>query len=135
MEAHQFLCHKGHFRSIFLLYTELWAYARLLMAKSLRQDNGRCTGPLAQENGGTGRQQRFEGGYEWRESDNPTFFPGRHADIYVKGQHVGEFGVVHPNVLAKFDAPFPASALELNIEPFCYDQLYKALPTHMQVEL
>ena len=44
---------------------------------------------------------------------------------------IGKFGVIHPEVLSKFDIPFPVSAVELNIEPFCYDQFYQALPTHL----
>ncbi len=35
-------------------------------------------------------------------------------------------------VLAAFDIPYPVSALELNMEPFVFDQFYKPLPTHMQ---
>lgn len=36
---------------------------------------------------------------------------------------VGIFGIVHPEVISNFDVAFPTSALELNIEPFCFDQL------------
>ena len=45
---------------------------------------------------------------------------------------VGEFGVVHPEVLAAFDVPYPVSALELDLEPFIFDQFFAPLPTHMQ---
>lgn len=76
-----------------------------------------------------GREILFDGGYEWRESENPTFFQKRHADIYVKGKRIGEFGVIHPSVLENFDIEFPVSALELNIEPFCFGQLYQPLQT------
>lgn len=34
---------------------------------------------------------------------------------------VGYFGIVHPEVLAAFGVDYPCSALELNIEPFCFD--------------
>ena len=51
--------------------------------------------------------------------------------MYAKGEAVGEFGVVHPEVLTAFDVPFPVSALELNLEPFVFDQYYAPLPTHM----
>ena len=35
-------------------------------------------------------QQRYGGGYEWRADDSSgTFFPGRHATVYCKGQRVG----------------------------------------------
>ncbi len=51
--------------------------------------------------------------------------------MYAKGERVGEFGIIHPEVLQAFDIPNPVSALELNLEPFCFDQFYKPLPTHM----
>lgn len=39
--------------------------------------------------------------------------------------------MIHPQVLKAFDIPFPVSALEINLEPFCYDQTFKVLPTHL----
>jgi phenylalanyl-tRNA synthetase beta chain len=40
---------------------------------------------------------------------------------------VGSFGIVHPEVLAAFEIPYPVSALEINLQPFCFDQFYKSL--------
>jgi len=80
-------------------------------------------------------------GYFIEEINEPTFFPGRAAAIYVrlggKVQRIGEFGVLHPSVLEKFDiryvtsdsAPmldqvancglrYPVSTLEINLEVF-----------------
>lgn len=74
---------------------------------------------------------KFGGYYEWKPCKDATFFDGRHAKVYAKGQEVGGFGVIHPEVLQHFDISYPVSALELNIEPFCFDQFYKPLPTHM----
>lgn len=34
-------------------------------------------------------------------------------------------------VLAAFDIPFPVAAMEINLEPFVFDQRYRPLPTHM----
>lgn len=76
------------------------------------------------------KEDLFEGGYTWKQCDSPTFFPGRHADVYVKGKRVGEFGIIHPKVLQNFEIPNPVTALELNLEPFCFDQLYQPLQTH-----
>ncbi|BDA44356.1 Phenylalanine-tRNA ligase beta subunit [Coccomyxa sp. Obi] len=84
---------------------------------------------------GTGRsalQEQAGVGYEWQPSEDPTFFPGRQASVSACGKTVGHFGVVHPEVLAAFDIPYPVSALELNVESFVFDQFYKPLPTHMQ---
>ena len=39
--------------------------------------------------------------------DDPTFFPGRHASVLFRGQRVGQFGIIHPEVLAAFDIVNP----------------------------
>ncbi len=46
------------------------------------------------------------------------WLPGRVADVLLRGQRIGRMGVVHPDVLARFDVAHPCSALELDIEPF-----------------
>ena len=57
-------------------------------------------------------------------SDNPTFFPGRCADVMLvkKGEEgtpkkIGTFGVLHPEVLKAYDIAYPTSALEMDLEP------------------
>ncbi|KAL6769077.1 TSF1 [Auxenochlorella protothecoides x Auxenochlorella symbiontica] len=81
---------------------------------------------LAGEEGERARAA-YGGGYEWKAEDDATFFPGRCAAVYAKGERVGQFGIVHPQVLAAFDIAFPVSALELDLEPFCFDQMYRPL--------
>jgi hypothetical protein len=49
--------------------------------------------------------------------------------VYAKGMYVGEFGIVHPDVLSAFEIPFPVCALELDLEPFCFNQFYEPLDT------
>lgn len=65
--------------------------------------------------------------YSWQPSELPEFFPGRQAEVMYGGIVVGSFGVVHPEVLDNFEMAFPVSALELNLEPFCFDQAGKSL--------
>jgi phenylalanyl-tRNA synthetase beta chain len=66
--------------------------------------------------------------YSWKPSENSAYLPGRHAAVLAAGgQVVGSVGIVHPEVLQKYDITAPVSALELNIEPFCFDQNYKSL--------
>jgi len=60
--------------------------------------------------------------YSWKESQDKTFFPDRQATVMYKKKEIGIFGVVHPEVLKAFDIVYPCSALEINIEPFCFDQ-------------
>ena len=50
-----------------------------------------------------------------------TFFPDRRADIFHNGVKIGVFGVLHPEVLAKFELNNPCSAMEINIMPFEYE--------------
>jgi phenylalanyl-tRNA synthetase beta chain len=67
--------------------------------------------------------------YAWAPEDHPSFFPGRAAVVTVNGARVGAFGVVHPEVLEAFGVVNPVSALELNVEPFCFDQRGRSLLT------
>ncbi|KAK7918337.1 Bcfrs1 [Apiospora marii] len=61
-------------------------------------------------------------GYWLEPIDEATFFSGRAAAIFAriggKSQRIGEFGVLHPNVLEKFEIKFPVSVLEVNLEVF-----------------
>ncbi|KAK0636148.1 phenylalanyl-tRNA synthetase beta chain [Bombardia bombarda] len=63
-----------------------------------------------------------EDGYFIEEINEPTFFPGRAAAIFVrldgKVTRIGEFGVLHPSVLEKFELKYPVSTLEINLEVF-----------------
>ena len=60
--------------------------------------------------------------YWIEELDQPTFFPGHAASVHVRigGREsvIGEFGILHPTVLEKFELKYPVSTLELNIEVF-----------------
>jgi phenylalanyl-tRNA synthetase beta chain len=76
--------------------------------------------------------RRYGGAYEWRAEDAPAYFPGRHAAVYARGARVGSLGIVHPEVLAAFDVAFPVAALELDLEPFVFDQAYSPLPTRLE---
>uniref|UniRef100_A0A8D3BKQ8 phenylalanine--tRNA ligase n=1 Tax=Scophthalmus maximus TaxID=52904 RepID=A0A8D3BKQ8_SCOMX len=59
-------------------------------------------------------------GYHIQAADgkNSTFFPGRCAEIFVRGKSVGRLGVLHPDVINRFELTMPCSALEMDIEPF-----------------
>ncbi|XP_026745760.1 phenylalanine--tRNA ligase beta subunit isoform X1 [Trichoplusia ni] len=57
-------------------------------------------------------------GYCLRQCDDPAYFPGRCAQVLLRGQPLGKIGVLSPAVLAAFDLTNPCSALEIDIEPF-----------------
>lgn len=56
--------------------------------------------------------------YELSFSADPSYFPGQCADIMVLGQPVGKIGVLHPEVIQKFELTMPCSAFEINLEAF-----------------
>jgi phenylalanyl-tRNA synthetase beta chain len=49
---------------------------------------------------------------------DPIYFPQRCAEIVCYDKVIGKMGVLHPDVLSKFDLNIPCSAMEINIEPF-----------------
>ena len=53
---------------------------------------------------------------------DPTYFPGRCAEIIVREQSIGKLGVLHPDVITKFEIGLPCSSFEINIEPFLWWQ-------------
>lgn len=63
-------------------------------------------------------------GYWIAPNAEETFFPGRGATVFfrikdgAKGVAIGNMGVLHPEVLARFEIPYAASSLELNLEVF-----------------
>jgi phenylalanyl-tRNA synthetase beta chain len=102
---------------------------------------------VTREEGLKGKSQDYEvkeepakpDGYWIEEIDEATFFAGHAAAIFLrlngKEQRIGEFGILHPTVLEKFElryvrakiAPklhtnsshrYPVSTLELNLEVF-----------------
>ena len=66
---------------------------------------------------GGGGGAGYDAGYEVRPCAEATFFPGRQAKIVRGGREIGTLGVVHPDVLARFDVVNPCSVLELDLEP------------------
>ncbi|CAG0917697.1 unnamed protein product [Notodromas monacha] len=57
-------------------------------------------------------------GYFLQPLSHPTFLEGHCAEIIAKGKSVGRVGVLHPEVILKFDLSLPCAVVEINIEPF-----------------
>jgi phenylalanyl-tRNA synthetase beta chain len=55
--------------------------------------------------------------FELRPGVHPGFHPGRTADVYVEGQHIGHVGEIHPVTAAAYDLEGRVAAGELNISP------------------
>lgn len=56
--------------------------------------------------------------YVLEHNNDPAYMPGRTATVLYKGKSIGNIGVLHPEVIQKFELNLPCCALEINIEPF-----------------
>ncbi|ROL43561.1 Phenylalanine--tRNA ligase beta subunit [Anabarilius grahami] len=57
-------------------------------------------------------------GYHIQAAEDSTFFPGRCAEILSGGKSIGHLGVLHPDVISRFELTMPCSAIDIDIEPF-----------------
>ncbi|EDX14195.1 GD18307 [Drosophila simulans] len=57
-------------------------------------------------------------GYYLQATEDPSYFPGRCANVMYDGVVIGKIGVLHPTVLQAFELTTPCSAVEFTIEPF-----------------
>ncbi|XP_056018225.1 phenylalanine--tRNA ligase beta subunit-like isoform X2 [Ostrea edulis] len=61
--------------------------------------------------------ERGKTGYYIEACDDPTYFQGRCATVILRGKAIGKIGVLHPDVVTKFDINNPCSAFEISVEP------------------
>ncbi|XP_076672747.1 phenylalanine--tRNA ligase beta subunit [Andrena cerasifolii] len=61
---------------------------------------------------------KYDNGYYLRAVEDTTFFPHRCAEILCYGKVIGKMGVLHPDIITKFDLNIPCSVLEINVESF-----------------
>lgn len=59
-----------------------------------------------------------------RESENPTFHPGKTASIQLRGKSAGVFGEIHPDVQEEYGLDVPSYVAELDL-----DLIYEAADT------
>ncbi|VVT56332.1 uncharacterized protein SAPINGB_P004976 [Magnusiomyces paraingens] len=70
------------------------------------------------------QQEAKTRGYWISPTDSATFFPGRGANVYFRAkdgdeaQIIGDLGILHPEVMSKFEIPYVGSSLEINLEVF-----------------
>ncbi|KAH8363037.1 hypothetical protein KR084_004648 [Drosophila pseudotakahashii] len=57
-------------------------------------------------------------GYYLQSAEDPSYFPGRCANVMYDNVVIGKIGVLHPTVLQAFELTTPCSVVEFTIEPF-----------------
>ena len=67
-----------------------------------------------------------------RESENPTFHPGKTAKVILKKEYLGTLGEVHPDVSENYDVDVPCYIAELDLDALMENDVteikYKPLP-------
>ena len=54
--------------------------------------------------------------WTFKRTAEPTFHPGRNAEVLLKDQRIGIFGEAHPEVLDNYELPYKAYLFELDLE-------------------
>jgi phenylalanyl-tRNA synthetase beta chain len=54
--------------------------------------------------------------YQVRETEDARYIPGRGAAIFYKGEAIGSFGELHPELLENWGVLVPCSAAELDLD-------------------
>jgi phenylalanyl-tRNA synthetase beta chain len=55
-------------------------------------------------------------GYDIKLSNHPTFLENMQVEITFLGETIGNFGIVHPEVLKNFKVKYPVCALEIHMD-------------------
>jgi len=73
-----------------------------------------------------------------RETENPTFHPGKTANILIKNKPVGIVGEIYPDVLDEFEIPVKTYICELDFDAITIaadlEKSYKPLPKYPAIE-
>jgi phenylalanyl-tRNA synthetase beta chain len=122
----------GVFQSVHGLLNRVMQVAAVPLPPDLAGD----LGPGAAEAAASQAARLGGARYGWTPSADPAFLPGRQAAVTLDGHgRIGVFGIVHPDVVAAFGvvSPMAVGALELDLEPLCFDQAGRRLRTHLDM--
>ncbi|KAI0238843.1 Phenylalanine--tRNA ligase beta subunit [Lamellibrachia satsuma] len=62
--------------------------------------------------------KKSDHGYWLQARDDRAYFPGRCAEVMFRGRSIGKIGILHPEVISKFELNLPCSTFEIDLEPF-----------------
>lgn len=70
-------------------------------------------------------------------TDEPTFHPGRNAEVLLDNQRIGIFGEAHPEVLENYELPYKAYLFELDLEKLAdaadFSKRFEPIPIYPSV--
>jgi phenylalanyl-tRNA synthetase beta chain len=63
-----------------------------------------------------GLKRDMVNGYDIKLSEHPTFLDNMQVEVSFRGESIGHFGIVHPEVLKNFKIKYPVCALEIHLD-------------------
>ncbi len=75
--------------------------------------------------------------YTFKKTDDPTFHPGRNAEVLLEGERIGILGETHPTVLENYELPYKAYLFELDLEALAdaadFSKRFEPIPIYPSV--
>ncbi len=75
--------------------------------------------------------------YTFKKTEDPTFHPGRNAEVLLEGKRIGILGETHPKVLESYELPYEAYLFELDLEALAdaadFSKLFEPIPIYPSV--
>ena len=76
--------------------------------------------------------------YTFKKTDDPTFHPGRNAEVLLGEKRIGILGETHPEVLENYELPYKAYLFELDLEALAdaadFSKRFKPIPIYPSVQ-
>ena len=75
--------------------------------------------------------------YTFKITGDPTFHPGRNAEVLLGNRHIGILGEAHPEVLENYELPYKAYLFELDLEALSnaadFSKRFEPIPVYPSV--
>ncbi len=75
--------------------------------------------------------------YTFRKTEDPTFHPGRNAEVLLENRRIGILGEAHPTVLESYELPYKAYLFELDLEALAdaadFSKRFEPIPIYPSV--
>lgn len=75
--------------------------------------------------------------YVFKKTEDPTFHPGRNAEVLLENRRIGILGEAHPKVLESYELPYKAYLFELDLEALAdaadFSKRFEPIPIYPSV--
>lgn len=76
--------------------------------------------------------------YVFKQTEEPTFHPGRNAELLLENKRIGILGEAHPEVLENYELPYKAYLFELDLEALTdaanFSKKFQPIPIYPSIQ-